>query len=134
MKQFIFLTILTTFFICSCTTSPKEKDNTLIEKIESLEKRIEKLNSEIETQKLKMRIHTSMIFADPLDQFFASDWETVDVGGAECAKRCISELNDRKKPCFEIEDEKERIKCIIEAVTVANNCHRNCNKQFPFDL
>lgn len=67
------------------------------------------------------------------DHLFTSpgfEEETCDTGAADCAKRCINELNAAKEVCRKIVDESRRQACFNEAVTRGSTCQTNCSRSF----
>lgn len=62
--------------------------------------------------------------AGPLEQ-------TCDTGAADCAKRCINELNAAYAECRKILDENKRLQCFEDARERGSNCQTNCSMSFP---
>jgi hypothetical protein len=60
--------------------------------------------------------------------------ETCQVGGAECAKRCIEELNYSYSICAQESDAALKARCNEEALARASNCQDRCTSSFPPNL
>jgi hypothetical protein len=105
-----------------------------MQRIESLEAKIETLDERNRDLSLKARIVSSQLFGSPLANFFASPefWEnTYDSGQADCSRRCIETLTSERKACESIADPTQRQKCFEDAAQRASLCHQRCSGSFP---
>jgi hypothetical protein len=68
------------------------------------------------------------IVKDPGPEFGT---QTCDTGAADCAKRCINELNVAYGECRKIRDGNDRLACFEDALTRGSNCQTNCSTSFP---
>jgi hypothetical protein len=114
-------------FFTACDTPSDESNAAHQKQIDSLTNRIAELEKQNSQVMMKGRIAGS--FSTGLDAFFEADefWEdVVDVGDAECSKRCMEALETHKKACAEMTDCAAREACYKEATANASNCHKQC--------
>ena len=129
MKTAVFascLCILLAFGGCR-QTGPA--DDQVAKKVQALESKLDALQKQTDDLKLKNEISSSLLFRSPLDDFFNSPefWErTYDSGKADCAKRCIKELQTARAACM-TRPEGQRLQCFQEATDRAAACQKGCS-------
>jgi hypothetical protein len=128
MKTLLLLFVMgAALFLTACGTPANDSHAAHQKQIDSLTNRIAELEKQNSQVMMKGRIAGS--FSSGLDAFFEADefWEdVVDVGDAECSKRCIEMLQTHRKACAEMTDCAAREACYKEATTNAANCHKQC--------
>jgi hypothetical protein len=110
------------------------KGNGLPNEIEALQDRVETLEKRTSDLALKGRIVGSLFGKTGLDIFFGEPefWENpYDSGQADCARRCIEDLTERRKACEAMTDSAERQACYQSAVNDAALCQSRCSQAFP---
>ena len=112
-------------------------DDATAKKVAALEAKVGELEKRSNDLEFKGRMVGSHLLGSPLGDFFGSDefWEnTYDVGQAECAKRCTSELTSANKACDSIGDCARRQRCRDEAISRASTCQTRCSANNPPQL
>jgi len=128
MKLLIIPFVMGAVLFFSACGKPSEENHAAHQKqLDSLTNRIAQLEKQNSQIMMKGRIAGS--FSSGLDAFFETDefWEDiVDVGDAECSKRCIDMLTTHRKACAAMTDCAAREACYKEATENAANCHKQC--------
>ena len=128
MKAATLVSCLGVFLVCvGCSQGGPEQEE-LARKVQALEGRVEALQKQAEDLALKSRIASGLLSQGGLADFFQSPefWEnTYDSGEADCARRCIAELQQLRAACAQ-KPEGQRLQCYEEASSRAFNCHRQC--------
>jgi hypothetical protein len=104
-------------------------DSQLSARIQTLENSVAALRKENDDLALKGRITSSLLFRSPLEDFFASPefWERVyDSGMADCASRCIRQIQQHRAQCAQIQNANQRLQCYQEAANRGAQCQRQC--------
>lgn len=105
------------------------EDGALSARVQTLERDVAALRKENDDLALKGRITTSQLFRSPLEDFFSSPefWERVyDSGMADCAGRCIRQIQQHRAQCAQIQNANQRLQCYQQASDRGANCQRQC--------
>jgi hypothetical protein len=115
------------FLTYGCAQRSSGQDTQLSQKVQTLESKVNSLAKRTEDQKLKARIIGSQQFG--LDRFFSEPefWEnTYDSGQADCANRCIKDIQAHRAECAKKTDANERLQCYQEATERGAQCQKQC--------
>ncbi|QCX01431.1 hypothetical protein FGM00_15435 [Aggregatimonas sangjinii] len=128
--------------VVSDNATPQDQADISMEKrIQDLEKRIEKLQAQLDDQNTKSRLAFMQISSNPMnnstfeDFVFASDefWKNpVDVGFAECSKSCGKAAKKRRDSCAKMGDGQGKIDCYDASRASASKCQKSCRELHPF--
>lgn len=116
--------------VCTACTQGTSQDERLSTRVEALESDVAALNARTSDLMLKNQITSSLLFRSPLENFFQSPefWEnTYDSGQADCARRCIAELQTHREACLELPED-QRLACFEEAVQRGSRCQQQCSR------
>ena len=105
------------------------EDGRLSARVQALESQVSELRKENDDLALKGRISSSLLFRSPLEDFFASPefWENVyDSAEADCANRCIRQIQQHRAQCAQIANANQRLQCYQEASDRGARCQRQC--------
>ena len=128
VKKTAFISGLCILLACIGCGQAGPGDDQLAKRVQALESKLDALQKQADDLKLKNEISSSLLFRSPLEDFFHSPefWEkTYDSGRADCAKRCIKELQTARAACMN-KPEGQRLQCFQEAVDRAAACQRGC--------
>lgn len=131
LKKYLFIVFFSLFAALQSCNMSNDKVNELEKAVNDLKAQVAAHDEQIKTEVMFRKMDANSAFLSPWEKFLLQEPDIIDVGAAECSKRCSDSARAGRKVCAALADSTERRKCYADIAKSVSNCQQNCGKRFP---